>query len=42
VRWAVSRSQERTEAFAKQFPFPVTTDLDAVLADPKPSMRRSC
>ncbi|SFI50990.1 Predicted dehydrogenase [Bosea sp. OK403] len=34
VRWAVSRSQERSEAFARQFPFPVTTDLDAVLADP--------
>jgi predicted dehydrogenase len=34
VRWAVSRSQERTAAFAKQFPFPTTTDLAAALADP--------
>ena len=34
VRWAVSRSSERVEAYGKQFAFPVTTDLDAVLADP--------
>jgi predicted dehydrogenase len=33
VRWAVSRSAERAATFGKQFPFPVTTDLDAVLAD---------
>lgn len=33
LRWAVSRSAERAAAFGKQFPFPVTTDLDAVLAD---------
>lgn len=33
LRFAVSRSQARAEAFASQFPFPVTTDLDAVLAD---------
>lgn len=34
VRFAVSRSAERAKAFAGQFPFPTTTDLDAVLADP--------
>ncbi len=34
IRWAVSRSAERAEAYGKQFSFPVTTDLDAVLADP--------
>lgn len=34
VRFAVSRSAERAQAFAGQFPFPTTTDLDAVLADP--------
>lgn len=34
VRWAVSRSSERVEAYGNQFAFPVTTDLDAVLADP--------
>jgi predicted dehydrogenase len=34
MRWAASRSTERVEAYRKQFPFPVTTDLDAVLADP--------
>lgn len=33
VRWAVSRSAGRAEAFQAQFPFPVTTDLDMVLAD---------
>jgi predicted dehydrogenase len=33
VRWAFSRSRERTGAFARQFPFPVTNDLDMVLAD---------
>lgn len=34
VRWAVSRTPDRAKAFAAQFPFPTTTDLDAVLADP--------
>ena len=33
VRHAVSRSKERTEAFAAQFPFPVSNDIDAALAD---------
>lgn len=33
VRWAVSRSAERAKAFA--YPFPTSTDLDAVLADPR-------
>ncbi len=33
VLHAASRSPERTTAFAKQFPFPVSNDLDAVLAD---------
>jgi predicted dehydrogenase len=35
VRHAVSRSPERTKAFAEQFPFPVSNDIDAALADPK-------
>ena len=34
VRWAVSRSADRAQAYARQFPFPTTSDLDAVLADP--------
>ena len=34
VRWAASRSPERTATFAKSFPFPVTNDLDAAIADP--------
>lgn len=34
VRWAVSRTADRAQAYAGQFPFPTTTDLDAVLADP--------
>src|SRR6187549_120254 len=34
VRFAVSRTAERAAAFAAQFPFPVATDLEAVLADP--------
>lgn len=34
IRWAVSRTPDRAKAFAAQFPFPTTTDLDAVLADP--------
>ncbi len=32
--WAVSRTPGRAKAYAQQFPFPTTTDLDAVLADP--------
>lgn len=32
--WAVSRTPDRAKAYAAQFPFPTTTDLDAVLADP--------
>jgi predicted dehydrogenase len=34
VRWAAARSEARTGAFAAQFPFPTTTDVDAVVADP--------
>ena len=34
VRWAVSRSPERIEAFADMFPFPVTTNLAMALDDP--------
>lgn len=34
VKWAASRSEERTSAFASQFPFPVTTDIQAAIADP--------
>jgi predicted dehydrogenase len=34
VRWALSRSADRAERYAAQFPFPTTTDLDAVLVDP--------
>ncbi len=34
VRWAVSRTPDRAAAYARQFPFPTTTDLDAALADP--------
>jgi predicted dehydrogenase len=34
VKAAVSRSPERRAAFARHFPFPVTGDLDAVIADP--------
>jgi predicted dehydrogenase len=34
TRWAVSRTPDRAKAYAAQFPFPTTTDLDAVLADP--------
>jgi predicted dehydrogenase len=33
VRHVVSRSQERLDAYQRLFPFPGTTDLDAVLAD---------
>ena len=32
TRWAVSRTPDRAKAYAAQFPFPTTTDLDAVLA----------
>ena len=34
VRYAASRSAERTRAFAQRFSFPTTTDIDAVIADP--------
>ena len=34
VRWAVSRTPDRAKTYAAQFPFPTTTDLDAVLTDP--------
>ncbi len=34
VRHVVSRSQARLEAYRQQFPFPGTTDVEAVLADP--------
>ncbi|CEJ14914.1 putative oxidoreductase YvaA [bacterium YEK0313] len=34
VRWAVSRSAARTQAFGRDFPFPVTTDMAAAIADP--------
>ncbi|MEJ1162006.1 Gfo/Idh/MocA family protein [Prosthecomicrobium sp. N25] len=35
VVWAASRSEEKTRAFAARFPFPVTTDVDAAIADPR-------
>jgi predicted dehydrogenase len=34
VRAAVSRTETRARAFADRFGFPVTTDIDAVIADP--------
>ncbi len=34
VKWAASRSEDRTRAFAKDFPFPVTTNIEAAIADP--------
>lgn len=34
VRCAVTRSPERAAAFSGQFPFPVGTDIEAVIADP--------
>lgn len=34
VRAAASRSEDRVRAFAGRFGFPVTTDIDAVIADP--------
>ncbi|MHC1547308.1 Gfo/Idh/MocA family protein [Phyllobacterium sp. K27] len=33
VVWAASRTRERTEEFSGAFPFPVTTDVDAAIAD---------
>lgn len=33
VRHVVSRSQQRLDAYRQQFPFPGTTDIEAVLAD---------
>jgi predicted dehydrogenase len=34
VVWAASRSPARTAAFAQEFPFPVTSDIEAAIADP--------
>ena len=34
VQYVVSRSQQRLDAYRQQFPFPGTTDIEAVLADP--------
>jgi predicted dehydrogenase len=34
VRHIVSRSQQRLDAYRQQFPFPGTTEIEAVLADP--------
>ena len=34
VRWAASRSEERTRAFAERYALPVTTDIDAAIRDP--------
>src|SRR5215211_6178208 len=34
VRWAASQSRERVRAFSELYPFPTTTDLDAVIDDP--------
>ncbi|UPG73922.1 Gfo/Idh/MocA family oxidoreductase [Roseomonas gilardii subsp. gilardii] len=35
VVWAASRTRERAEAFARDFPFPATTDIGAAIADPR-------
>ncbi|MHA6686237.1 Gfo/Idh/MocA family protein [Mesorhizobium sp. A556] len=35
LKWAASRSQATADAFAGQFPFPVTTDIAAAIADPE-------
>lgn len=35
VVWAASRGRDKAEAFGAQFPFPITTDLDAAIADPR-------
>ena len=34
VRHAVTRSAARAQAFARAFPFPASTDMEAALADP--------
>jgi predicted dehydrogenase len=34
VRWAASRSPDRTRVFSESYPFPVTNDLDAAITDP--------
>lgn len=34
VRWAASRSADRAEAYARDWPFPTTTDIEAAIADP--------
>ena len=33
VVWAASRTQDRCDQFAAQFPFPTTTDIDQIFAD---------
>lgn len=33
VVWAASRTQDRCDAFAAQFPFPTTTDIDRIFDD---------
>jgi predicted dehydrogenase len=35
VVWAASRTEERAAAFARDFPFPTTTDIGAAIADPR-------
>lgn len=35
VKYAVSRSFRRTEAFASRYPFPVGTDVQAAISDPE-------
>jgi predicted dehydrogenase len=34
VRWAASRTPERAAAYARDYPFPTTTDVEAAIADP--------
>jgi predicted dehydrogenase len=34
VRWAASRTPERAAAYAREYPFPTTTDVEAAIADP--------
>ncbi|OQM73563.1 Gfo/Idh/MocA family protein [Manganibacter manganicus] len=34
VKWAATRSEASAQAFARQFAFPVTTDIRAAIADP--------
>jgi len=35
VIWAASRTEERARRFAEDFPFPVITDLEKVISDPR-------